>query len=218
MFSYGAALLLGCCIGSTCLLADGMASHVSLLEGGVSLDLATNWFLIGPQKVAKMNAAMGPAQKQAGLRYLAIANRGEPYEGKARLMNAVIVGYVPGFASPDEIVTQFALVRRGAQIAKEEHKKNIQSIDLKTPYLDEQLGVLVIPTEGSTAKAGELGGKTYVLPASTGTVTFMVLCEKSVRSAVIGEFETSLRTLKLRKDLQLGDEWMPRLRQLIRAE
>ena len=206
-------------LGSLQILSAAPPSvSVKLAEQGISFPLPTNWFPVRPEILKKMNNAMGNREKALGLQYLAVVNRGEPYEGKARLLNALMIGFAPGRMTPEEIVTQFDLVRKGAQLVKEENKENIQKIDLDSPYLDEGLGLLVIPHKAATAKAGETNGRTYVVPTSNGVVTVIASCQQSVKLDFFLEVESGLKRMRVEKEFRLQEDWLLRLKDLMRPK
>ena len=148
----------------------------------------------------------------------AVINRGEAYEGKARLLNALVIGFAPGRVTPEQLLAQFPLVRKGAQMAKEEHKENIQKLELDLPYLDERLGLLVIPQQATTTKAGQTVGRTYMVPTLNGVVTLTASCQPSVKSAFLQEVEDGLKQMRIAKEFKLQEDWLPRAKELMRTK
>lgn len=199
-------------IASVFLRVSSAQTLHSFDEIGVSLELPASWVMQGGQELELLNAEA--RNRAPGTRFVYVAKFAKEPQPQG-YPTFILVQKTPGRATAEQLMQVFPKIKAKTEDSMQQAFADVgATAQMQDPYLDEKLGMIVLPL--SVNIAGMQGaGRSYIIPMEKNLISINVYSAPENATQVFAEVEPYLAAVKLDPNHTLKENWVDSLRNLL---
>jgi hypothetical protein len=189
--------------------ADAPLQSYEFKDVGLTLKLPALWQPIAASKIASMNQLIG----RSGLEkvfYIGGLIRDPASVQPGQYSTNILIQVRP----TDEVLTNEKIIDELSKLDQQTVDKELGTVkqetglqaNLKKPYLDPKLKIVVLPLDGQVGTNGvSFVGRGYIIPTKGNVVSINLYCRPEVATQIFAEVEQVLPQLVIAQNVKLPD-------------